>query len=248
MTFFWVIVILLILLLITIDPRSWGHWAKAGWTDLGIGLLARPTNDFEIRGFYRKKACEHLPDARPEDEIRFPDPTLDRLIYEGRFEEANTYRMKRMMEARANRDIDAVETYAIYKAHMAAREAEMQELSRRNLRTKYPKLIRKFKPDQGEVYDPTEIVTAAGSADEQAQRTRFLEIEWKRLPVNILPNPSRVPPVQAPVTKEAAPDAKPEPEPEPEPQSEPGAIVEVEKKKEVGDDSGEDEYTGLISV
>lgn len=246
MPFFWVIIILLVLLLIAIDPRSWGQWAKAGWTDLGLALLPRPTDDIEIRKFYRKRACEDVPYSDPGNLIRFPDPTLDRLIYEGQLDEANEYRMKKLMEARERRDRDGVETYVLYKAHISARQAELEEQSRRSLREKYPKLVRKMKTSNEPEYDPAEIVTAANADNDRSKRSGYLEIEWQRLPVNVLPNP---------LTE--TPKNEPEPE-EPEiaivEKAEP-VIMEMPKEPEVpeeepdiDDETDGDEYTDLISV
>jgi hypothetical protein len=241
MTYFWVIVILLVLLLIAIDPRSWGQWAKEGWTDLGIALLAKPTTDFEVRKFYRRRACEDVPYADARSEIRFPDPTLDRLIYEDKFDEANEYRMRKMMEARQRQDRDAVETYALYKAHISAREAEFEEETRRNLREKYPKLVRKMKTSAEPVYDPTEIVTASGVNDDKSKRSGYLEIEWKRLPVNVLPNPSATPP------SPPSPPSPPNPEPVIVERAEP-VEMEIPEEPEIEDETGDDEFTDLISV
>jgi len=248
MTFFWVIIILLVILLIAIDPRSWGQWAKASWTDLGLALMPRPTDDIEIRKFYRRRACEDVPYTDPGNLIRFPDPTLDRMIYEGQLDEANEYRMKKLMEARARRDRDGVETYALYKAHISAREAELEEQSRRNLREKYPKLVRKMKTSTEPEYDPAEIVTAANADNDKSRRSGYLEIEWQRLPVNILPNPLTDPPSTEYETVQEEPGALVAEKPEPVKMEISEEPEMPEEEPEIEDETDDDEFTDLISV
>jgi len=185
MTFFWLIMILALLILLAVDPRNWGQWAREGWTDLGVGLRPPGRTDLEIRAQYRKRACEHVPSARHTDMIRFPDPVLDRLIFDERFDEANWYRMKQLQLARERRDAEMVESYTIYKAHLSARQAEAEERTRRRLRETYPRLVRQER-EQVQVSDPMELVTKSG-AEAETKRMGFLEIEWKRLPLNLLP-------------------------------------------------------------
>jgi len=237
MSFFWLILILMILIVAAIDVRTWAQWASVGFTDLGVHSFARPVSDLEIRAFYRKRACEHIPFVRPDDPIRFEDPTIDMLLSEGKFDEADGYRMRKMMEAREAKDIEAVETYAVYKAVISRYRALHDDRRRKSVRDRYPKIVETEKAAARGHWVSAESIEPPKKKRRQRIRSGFLEIEWKGLPKYALPQDSAGDPETAPDMDEAAlaPDIADVPRPAP---SKPDSDAEP----------SDDEYSGLISL
>ena len=215
----WIIIILFVLLLVAIDPRSWGQWAREGWTDLMVRSITRDPSDIEIRADYRKRDMQDVPFVKPEDIINYPDPILDRLIYEERFDEANRYRMKHLMEARENRNREALQTYIIYKRMISTARARADERSRRELRQKYPRIQERRTEIVTEPVDRTGLPQTAFTRAVTMLRSRFLEIE------------------------DNSPAARP-PLPEPAGKSEPNS----DRSDTPLDTNDEDGYEDLISV
>ncbi len=199
MQYYWLIIIVLCaLILIAVDPRSWGQWAREGWTDLGLKLYGRRESDIEVRAKYRRIALEHIPTVSDDAIPGFSDPTLDRLIFEDRFDEANRYRMEQLKLARERKDAEGVETYSIYKNILSKREAAFDENQRRHVRDKYPRPKRNESVSDP-VDDPMEIAEPH-LQEKKRKKTRsgFIEIEWKGLPIR--------PPLHKDEVKEVKPE------------------------------------------
>ncbi len=237
MSFFWLILILMIILVAAIDVRTWAQWASVGFTDLGVHSFARPTSDLEIRAFYRKRACEHVPFVRPDDPIRFEDPTIDMLLSEGNFDEADSYRMRKMMEAREAKDVEAIETYAVYKAVISRYRALHDDRRRKSVRDRYPKIVEKEKSGVRGHWVSAESIEPPKKKRRQRIRSGFLEIEWKGLPKYAFPPDYSGDAETPPDTDEAtlAPENPDVPRPAP-------------SKPEPDAEMSDDEYSGLISL
>ena len=146
MSFFWVIIILSALLLIAIDPRSFGGWRQS-WLDLGAFGYDRPVTDLELRSEYRRRDCRDIPFVHRDEIPGLIDPTLDLLIYEDRLEEANSYRIRQLQIARERRDRDAMRSYEAYKNLIVRRSIELEELRRKTMKYDYKEMKKKAKAE-----------------------------------------------------------------------------------------------------
>jgi hypothetical protein len=136
MSFFWVILIFVILFLFAIDPVSFGGWTDR-WVDLGVYDYGRPVSDFEIRSKYRKRDCAHVPTIAMEEIPGIPDTILDLLIHEGRLDEANAFRMRQLQIAREHKDLDRVISYEAYRNLIVKREIEIINMRRSAFKSDY---------------------------------------------------------------------------------------------------------------
>lgn len=180
MTFFWLITILIVLILIAIDPRSFGSWNRE-WLDLGIFGYGRPVSDIELRSEYRRNDCQHIPYVHRGEIPEFPDPILDRLIYEDCLDEADFYRMKQLRAARDRKDNAGVKSYEVYKLRITTRRIELEEIRRRTMKAEYKQIKHKFKIS---ARDPSDPMALPGELTENKEirekvRSGYLEIERK---------------------------------------------------------------------
>lgn len=180
MSYFWLIMVLIVLILIAIDPRSFGSWNRK-WYDFGIFGYLRSVSDIEIRSEYRRNDCQHIPYVHPGEIPEFPDPILDRLIYEDCLDEANFYRMKQLRAARDRKDNAGVKSYEVYKLRITARRIELEEIHRRTMKAKYEKNKHKFKISARDPSDPMALPDELIEKKEIRERVQsgYLEIERK---------------------------------------------------------------------
>jgi hypothetical protein len=254
--FYIVMIFLFILIVIAIDRRSWGQWARAGWTDLMIGSIDHREHDIEIRARYRKRALDYAPKLNGDLIIKYPDPVLDSMIFEGRLKEANEYRMRQVKEAKERHDSEAVETYGIYKAIISAREAADDERSRRTLRDRFPEIRDSaHETEKKGKYDPMEIVESPNKKPRERVRSGFLEIAsvgirrppLKETEPEVIEEPQAEPVIieTAPANVEVKEEIKPAEIHVPEIEVREAAPVEPEEERRFDD---EEDYTGLIKI
>ncbi len=182
MTYFWIIAIFIFLIFAALERGLLGSWLREGWSYLTPNPYKHDPGDVEIRAFYRRRACEHVPAVGPDDQVLFPDPILDKLIYEERFDEANAYRMRQLQQARERHDAEGVKNYVIYKALITKRRVTADEYNRQNLRSKFPKIQKAKKELPAD--DPTEIIGKRKKKRRKRIRSGYLEISSDLLPKN----------------------------------------------------------------
>jgi len=245
-----VVIIFFLLMLVTIDPRSWGQWASAGWKDLGILSYEPEEHDIAVRAKYRKRAFEHMPAINKDSVVKFSDPSLDAMIFEGRFREANEYRMRKMRESRDNHDLDALETYAVYRTILAERQATAEELSRRTLRERFPKVEKGSHVKKKLDYDPMELLEPVVKDTRERARSGYLEIPSQGMPRYPASKKEETIPegdAESGVTDEVPVivEAEKPPVEGPEPVEETGKEIDLSGFEEP---VNEDDFTGLINI
>jgi len=238
MGFTLLIMVMLVLILLAINPRSFGNWTRGSWIDLFAKGFRRSGSDLEIRADFREREYMHIPHTGVEAVLIYPDPILDRLIYEERFEEANHYRMTKVVAARESRNDEDLRTYSIYRNLIANAHAARDNAHRATIKTRYAAAkeeLRKKDPTyekQENQVDPMALPDELNPPVEpDDSRISFLEVPHttasRRAPIDEAPIPQQVRDSYSPSSKDENPP-------------------EAESVNNTLDEN--DEYEGLISV
>ncbi len=168
MDFWWLILTLIFVFLVGNDRIHWGDvWGgNSGYFFGGARKsYSRRKTGFELRMESRKHSREDVVVMTADDHIPKPDFELEKLISDGRIDEAREYRAELEKIADEMSDDDSLRKYAIYGARIArkAREIKLGEQKKRfSERMEISKKI-DITPLQSDIPAPTAAVGIIGT-------------------------------------------------------------------------------------
>jgi hypothetical protein len=127
MLYFWLIVGFLLAIGIAIEWRRFRRLRGPQWFWWMEEEPAEELCDHDLRYEARERDIEVNLFAEATDRVEEPDVRIERLIEEGDFERAFDYLMQMSERARINRDERLLRDASIYRARIAAREAEIEQ-------------------------------------------------------------------------------------------------------------------------
>jgi len=112
---------------------SWS-WRNNYYSGIFTGRAQKNKTDFEIRTNYRMNSLQRVPEivvVKPGDHIGQPDHHIEKLIRDGKLDEAREYRIEMEKIAEEMENDESLRKYAIYGARIAKRHKELQRMDTR---------------------------------------------------------------------------------------------------------------------
>jgi len=134
--FWWLIWVFVFLILMANERHSWGGIFSddtTSWGNRSSSVVRRIKDDWELKRQYKKNLIPEVVVVKADDAIEEPDFRLDKLIREGRLDEARKHRLEMDQISEENNDDAGMRKYAIYGARISRRKKELEIKNKRKV-------------------------------------------------------------------------------------------------------------------
>lgn len=183
MAFFWIVIVFVLLILIGLDWSTMRMLMGPNWKWWNEIPVEPYRTDFNVRGDYLRRSLTIPPRVTSSDPVELPDPYVEYLIEDERFDEAMGYINWMVKRGRDNRDERLHRTGMIYRARLADKMASAEKRDREAIRELLKERREAIETRRISREQESAIASAADArvAAVEKSRPHFLELNWKSI-------------------------------------------------------------------